>query len=1248
MADPIKAPGQVELERLREGGFTIDEMNKWTLDTRAQLKAGGFTDNEIDLNYFGNRLTSNPRPIAQLGQNRLEGAQKAPTTMKEAFEVGFGWSTAHLGAEAVTGGVLPTQQITQDMPWNLRLAGNIGTLVGDAPALYAGGRIGGAPGAFMATAALRHLFIHALEHGEIKTKEEFIDLLTSTAWETAKGWAVGQVVGFAGKAATVTAAGAPAAVKLGVPAAAEATALVAASRGLEGELPSPQDWVDMGLLVFGFKGANAGTAKLRKIWAQTGVTPAQIGEDIKVDPKVWQDLVSDKPVPDKYAVLAENGNPPASRLGGTWWNESIRPRLKEAWADAQNAAPGESPLDTAKRMLLVFQGKQVPEGLLRPDRVIVSKVAEPPMPAVIRPKGKIPEPSGAIEPNVPKVTPELTPAVEPPVTEPKPAAPPKGTEPTLDAAAENRAKAFFERPFLDVPRGPDEPNRPPYSNLQYTKTPEEVKQSYDKLSQLFEQQITEARRGVVTNAESYKAAKGVFMELLGKPGKGFKLPGEAQALEQGDFTKLTANVYALKEIATRFAEELTQRREILVAKGANVTDMDRLEWIAAVETTGKHVSNFFGAKTELGRAMQMLQSVKRMNGAAQVEAVKNVLDEFGKTGDMDKLMKAVGEFKDPQKLLAFAEKASKATKWDMWMEAYRAALISGVTTAQVNLISTAGFGLMRVPIRSVAALFGAFHGGDKVVLGETVGASIGLWMGTKEAAIVTAAVAKHGLQTAMDSGPIAGGAEMLAAMEAGAAKVTGKSAGEGRQNAIPGALGHVVRAPFLALSLPDLYLKTVNSRAELYSLAARDASLNQNLRFGTSEYWQHVTDFVNEPPPEALDAAQKAGLRNTFNAPPGAMSGALGQFMKQWYLLQMAVPFRRTIGNIFKEGARMTPGLNLAVGEWRDDFSAGGARRDMALAELTVGGLIMFSAYLAASQGNVTGGGSPDRGQKPVDRAAGWSPYALKLGDKFVPGYQRMAPYGQLIGMVADAYEIKQYMTQDEHDQLLRMLGTAFAQNVTNQTFMQGVTGIVNVVGDPQTNGENYLEQLAGTAVPSFLGQMAREKDPLIREVEGIFEGVQSRIPGWREGLRPKIDLFGEPIKNPEHLWYGSPFVVTQIAGDKVRTEASRIGFASAPTPKDVSLYTGLPGEKDLNSVKLTPAQRDIFAVESGHLAHKVLEAFVNSKGWDATPDLYKRQVYHGVFEAARSYGAMKALSPQERVESETDAVRRIIQQLQQ
>ena len=142
-------------------------------------------------------------------------------------------------------------------------------------------------------------------------------------------------------------------------------------------------------------------------------------------------------------------------------------------------------------------------------------------------------------------------------------------------------------------------------------------------------------------------------------------------------------------------------------------------------------------------------------------------------------------------------------------------------------------------------------------------------------------------------------------------------------------------------------------------------------------------------------------------------------------------------------------------------------------------------------------------------------------------------------------------------------------------------------------------------------------------------DAIQARIPGWREGLMPQRDLFGQPIPSPERLWVGSPFTVSAASTDKVRTEASRVGFASPVIPKSVDVVPGMKlGATD--TVQLTPEQRDIFNSQSGQLAHAVLEKEVASPGWDGMPLIIKRQLFEKAFKLSRDYAQTQLLLHQD------------------
>lgn len=243
---------------------------------------------------------------------------KEPTVM-DAIEAGLQISVTGLLAR----GKAPDKILPEDLPFAQRIAGNVATLAGDLPWMTAGALLGGAAGsptgpgavvtsfagAFALPAGLRATLMDAYEKGDFESAGDFFERFAGIMWETGKSWVVGAATGAAGVGAkAVLPITAPAAAKFAVPTAAEIVAMTAVGRALEGEMPKAQDFVDAAVIIFGAKAAVGGAAKLRAVYAKTGVKPTQVLEDVQKEPTVKQDLLSDRAIPEKY-VEAYHGTP---------------------------------------------------------------------------------------------------------------------------------------------------------------------------------------------------------------------------------------------------------------------------------------------------------------------------------------------------------------------------------------------------------------------------------------------------------------------------------------------------------------------------------------------------------------------------------------------------------------------------------------------------------------------------------------------------------------------------------------------------------------------------------------------------------------------------------------------------------------------------------------------------------------------------------------------------------------------------
>jgi hypothetical protein len=140
-------------------------------------------------------------------------------------------------------------------------------------------------------------------------------------------------------------------------------------------------------------------------------------------------------------------------------------------------------------------------------------------------------------------------------------------------------------------------------------------------------------------------------------------------------------------------------------------------------------------------------------------------------------------------------------------------------------------------------------------------------------------------------------------------------------------------------------------------------------------------------------------------------------------------------------------------------------------------------------------------------------------------------------------------------------------------------------------------------------------RDPIARETNGMLDAIKSRIPGVRETLLPKRDVFGEPEANKDRAG--------RRAADHEEDRERRQGAHRSRAPghqRGRRAEEGARGPRHRQGsgeVKLEPEQRDIFADVGGHLAHEILAPIVNSPQWDALPPLVQKRAYAKAFMAA-------------------------------
>lgn len=89
---------------------------------------------------------------------------------------------------------------------------------------------------------------------------------------------------------------------------------------------------------------------------------------------------------------------------------------------------------------------------------------------------------------------------------------------------------------------------------------------------------------------------------------------------------------------------------------------------------------------------------------------------------------------------------------------------------------------------------------------------------------------------------------------------------------------------------------------------------------------------------------------------------------------------------------------------------------------------------------------------------------------------------------------------------------------LTEQSFLKGINQAIDAIQDPKRSFEGFASSLAGSIIPTIIADWARATDDYERISRNPGERIQSRIPGARQGLEPRVDTFGNKVKTPNFL----------------------------------------------------------------------------------------------------------------------------------
>ena len=762
------------------------------------------------------------------------------------------------------------------------------------------------------------------------------------------------------------------------------------------------------------------------------------------------------------------------------------------------------------------------------------------------------------------------PAAEPQVTPPPPATPDQVT------AAANLAEVVPPEPpgAIIKTATPEQADKflsgldaPPVGidfNLNYLQTSDDIDKVIDATSKAYSTQMDAAKRGVLGD----EALKDMAARL-----------------------NIAPDLLATKIGGTLNAEQLLASRHLLVRSAANLdgmatkikampvgTEDDKLllEFRNALATHAAIQMRLKAAQTETARALRSFRlPVDGTTGLSDPNQIATLLNEMGGRANMKNLATSYQALSLDQQA-RFVDLAGSTTQQlgAVWKELYYSSMLLSPAPVERALFGN----IMMTLARPLDTLFASTVGRaiDKTIVTPLFGSKSSDQVFASEAFIEVANfftslpnALKAGAQAFVTDAPVYKVGRDIDKTQDPA--ISAKMFADPESVVAQGVdfVGKAVRLWSRGMLAVDEFSKAQLAAMETRRLAAREALIAMDNGVDVDTALDGMAMQITNPDAKTIERVHQGVLEGTLQSDLGSFGNALNKIRNDLGPVgTVLMPFIKTVINAQKQMLARTPVGQLALKEIRDDYVAGGARRQMAMGKAAMGSSFIGLGYYLALDGMVTGAGPVDPARRKfLSETTGWQPYSIRTGtDENGKGiyrsYAGLEPIGGILGMAATLAEVGAVYGKEEDDEwhdLLMYSALLPFKYIGELPFMSSMSNFVNMVEQVKRDPLGEKTQAGNAAVVKFFGSIAQNMvggitpvpmpgasslrlienmlDPVKREVTPdpsmtaetkyfsyLFRNWMSKTPlvststdeNGQPILKPARNLWGEEIKTGE------------------------------------------------------------------------------------------------------------------------------------